>query len=63
MQTVELTVLQPFSFLQLVWATLLGFYAFSEVPDIWTLSGGAIIIASVTYIAHREARAAGESSS
>ena len=63
MQTVELTVLQPFSFLQLVWATLLGFYAFSEVPDVWTLTGGAIIIASVTYIAHREARAAGESSS
>ncbi len=56
MQTVELTVLQPFSFLQLVWATLLGFYAFSEVPDVWTLTGGAIIIASVTYIAHREAR-------
>ena len=63
MQTVELTVLQPFSFLQLVWATLLGFYVFSEVPDVWTLTGGAIIIASVTYIAHREARAAGESSS
>ncbi len=63
MQTVELTVLQPFSFLQLVWATLLGFYAFSEVPDVWSLTGGAIIIASVTYIAHREARATGESSS
>jgi drug/metabolite transporter (DMT)-like permease len=62
MQTVELTVLQPFSFLQLVWATLLGFYAFSEVPDVWTLTGGAIIVASVTYIAHREARAASESS-
>jgi drug/metabolite transporter (DMT)-like permease len=56
-------VLQPFSFLQLVWATLLGFYLFSEVPDVWTLTGGAVIIASVTYIAHREARAAGESSS
>jgi drug/metabolite transporter (DMT)-like permease len=63
MQTVELTVLQPFSFLQLVWATLLGFYVFSEVPDVWTLTGGAVIIASVTYIAHREARAVGESSS
>ena len=63
MQTVKLTALQPFSFLQLVWATLLGFYAFSEVPDVWTLTGGAIIIANVTYIAHREARAAGESSS
>ena len=62
MQAVELTVLQPFSFLQLVWATLLGFYAFSEVPDVWTLTGGAIIVASVTYIAHREARASGEKS-
>jgi drug/metabolite transporter (DMT)-like permease len=62
MQAAELTVLQPFSFLQLVWATLLGFYLFSEVPDVWTLTGGAVIIASVTYIAHREARAAGESS-
>ncbi len=63
MQAMELTVLQPFSFLQLVWATLLGFYAFSEVPDIWTLTGGAIIVASVTYIAHREARATGDHSS
>jgi drug/metabolite transporter (DMT)-like permease len=63
MQTAELTVLQPFSFLQLVWATLLGFYLFSEVPDVWTLTGGAVIIASVTYIAHREARAASERSS
>jgi drug/metabolite transporter (DMT)-like permease len=63
MQAVELTVLQPFSFLQLVWATLLGYYAFSEVPDVWTLAGGAVIIASVTYIAHREARATSERSS
>lgn len=58
MQAVELTVLQPFSFLQLVWAAILGYYAFSEVPDAWTLVGGAVIIASVTYIAHRESRAA-----
>lgn len=63
MQAVELTVLQPFSFLQLVWATLLGYYAFAEVPDVWTLAGGAIIIASVTYIAHREALATRERSS
>jgi drug/metabolite transporter (DMT)-like permease len=60
MQAVELTVLQPFSFLQLVWATMLGYYAFSEVPDVWTLAGGAVIIASVSYIAHREARATSE---
>lgn len=58
MAVVELTVLQPFSFLQLVWAALAGYYLFAEVPDVWTLTGGAIIVASVTYIAHREALAA-----
>ncbi len=51
----EITVTQPFSFLQLVWATLLGFYVFDELPDVWTWVGGAIIVGSATYIMHREA--------
>ncbi len=50
----EITVTQPVAFLQLVWATLLGFYAFGEVPDAWTWVGAAIIVISATYIAHRE---------
>ncbi len=50
----EITLTQPFSFLQLVWATLLGLYAFAEQPDVWTWIGGAIIVGSATYIAHRE---------
>ena len=53
----EVTALQPISFLQLVWATLLGFYVFAEEPDIWTWVGGGIIVTSATYIAHRESRA------
>lgn len=52
---VDLTVLQPFTFLQLVWATLLGLYVFGEVPDAWTWVGGGVIVASASYIAHREA--------
>lgn len=55
-QATEITVTQPFSFLQLVWATLLGLYVFAEEPEIWTWIGGAIIVGSATYIAHREAR-------
>jgi drug/metabolite transporter (DMT)-like permease len=54
MRLAELTLLQPFSFLQLVWASLLGLLAFGEVPDLWTWLGGAIIVAAATYIAHRE---------
>jgi len=52
----EITVTQPVSFLQLVWATLLGLYLFGEEPDLWTWVGAAIIVASATYIAHREMR-------
>ena len=57
MRLAELTMLQPFMFLQLVWASLLGFAAFGEVPDVWTWVGGAVIVAAATYIAHREALA------
>ena len=57
MNLAELTMLQPFMFLQLVWASLLGLVAFGEVPDIWTWVGGAAVVAAATYIAHREALA------
>ena len=51
----EITVTQPITFLQLVWATLLGYYVFAERPEVWIWIGGAVIVASATYIAHREA--------
>jgi drug/metabolite transporter (DMT)-like permease len=53
-KSAEITVTQPAQFLQLVWATLLGLLVFGEQPEVWTWVGGAIIIASATYIAHRE---------
>ncbi|MDX1434751.1 MAG: DMT family transporter [Gammaproteobacteria bacterium] len=58
LRAAELTLLQPFAFLQLVWATLLGAWLFGENPEIWTWIGGAIVVGAATYIAHREARAA-----
>ncbi|MDA1311190.1 MAG: DMT family transporter [Proteobacteria bacterium] len=53
-----LTVTQPIGFLQLVWATLLGVLVFGEALDPYVLLGGGIVVASVTYISHREAAAA-----
>ena len=50
----EITVTQPVAFLQLVWATLLGYYVFGETPDMFTWIGAAVIVSSATYIAHRE---------
>ena len=53
-----LTVTQPLSFLQLVWAILFGYWLFDEVPDTWVIVGALMIVAAVSYLAHREAQAA-----
>ena len=50
-----ITVTQPVGFLQLVWATLLGVVAFGEPVDPFVILGGGVIVASATYISHREA--------
>ena len=49
------TVTQPVTFLQLVWAVLLGVFMFGEPIDVWVLLGGFVILASVTFITWREA--------
>ncbi len=53
-----ITVTQPLSFLQLVWASILGVTLFNEAIDIYVIVGGGIVVASVTYISHRETKAA-----
>ncbi|KMW58159.1 Arginine/ornithine antiporter ArcD [Candidatus Rhodobacter oscarellae] len=50
-----IAVTQPVTFLQLVWATALGALVFSEPVDGWVILGGTVIIASVSFIAWREA--------
>lgn len=49
-----IAVLQPVTFLQLLWATLIGAIVFYEEIDVFVMIGGTILIASTTYIAHRE---------
>jgi drug/metabolite transporter (DMT)-like permease len=55
-----LTVTQPFSFLQLIWAITFGYWLFDEVPDIWVFVGAMVIVAAISYMAHREAAVARE---
>ncbi|KUP92779.1 DMT family transporter [Tritonibacter horizontis] len=50
-----LTVTQPVTFLQLLWATLLGALAFGESVDIWVVLGGCMILGAVTFMTWREA--------
>ncbi len=49
------SVTQPVTFLQLIWAILLGWFAFGEAVDGYVIAGGALIIGAVSYISWREA--------
>ena len=49
------TVTQPVTYLQLIWAVALGAVFFDESIDIWVLAGGFVILGSVSFITWREA--------
>ncbi len=48
------SMLAPFNYTALVWATLFGFVFFAELPDPMTLTGAAIIVGAGLYVWHRE---------
>lgn len=50
----EPTVVMPFDFLKLIWAAVLGFWVFGEIPDTFIWIGGSVIFASSFYLAWRE---------
>ncbi|MDB2391202.1 DMT family transporter [Alphaproteobacteria bacterium] len=54
---VEITSLQHLEFVKLPFAAAVAWFIFSEIPDMWTWIGGAVIFLSTAYITHREARA------
>lgn len=55
-QAAPLTLTQPVTFLQLVWAVTLGALVFGEPVDPVVVLGGALILGSVIFITLREAQ-------
>lgn len=53
----DISATQSVKFLDLVWAALLGWAIFGDVPSRSTLVGGLVIFASTLWIAHRQSRA------
>ncbi len=54
----EANAVGPLEYVRLIYAAVLGFTIFGEVPDLWTLGGAALIVVSTLYIARAEARRA-----
>ncbi len=50
------SLLAPFDYTALIWATLLGFVMFGDLPDTWTVLGAVIIMSSGLYLIRRESR-------
>ena len=48
------SLLAPFNYTSLIWATFLGFFLFGDLPDAWTIIGAIIIISSGLYLVKRE---------
>ncbi|WP_156901180.1 DMT family transporter [Nisaea denitrificans] len=44
----------PFKYTSMIWAVLIGFFVWGDVPDLWILGGTALVISSGLYILHRE---------
>ena len=53
----EAGLLAPFNYAGLVYAMVLGFVLFAEVPDAATLFGALVIAGAGIYVWHRETRA------
>ena len=49
-----MVVTQPILFLQLVWASIVGLFIFSEKFDPFVILGGTIIMICVCYVSYRE---------
>jgi len=49
-----MVVTQPILFLQLVWASMIGFFLFDEQFDLYVIIGGTVIMICVCYVSYRE---------
>ena len=56
MRVGDVSFVAPFRYTGLVWALVLGFLFFGEWPDMLTLVGSAIIVATGVFSLLREAR-------
>ena len=47
-------VVQPFTYTMLLWAVLIGYLVFGDLPDRWTIAGAGLVVSAGIYAAWRE---------
>ena len=56
LEAAPLTVTQPVTFVQLIWATLVGSLIFAEPADVFVFIGGGIIVAAACFTSHQDVK-------
>ena len=59
MRTGEISYIAPFRYTALLWAILLGYLIFGELPDLAMIAGATIVIGSGLYALYRERKVGG----
>lgn len=54
------SVLAPFSYSTIIWAVLIGIFAFDSYPDFWTVAGTCLLAGAGLYVWHRERKVTGQ---
>ncbi len=54
MRVGDISFISPFRYTVLIWAIILGFVVFGDVPDLLTLAGSGIVVLTGLYAFHRE---------
>lgn len=52
----QASILAPFDYTAMVWAVLLGWFVWNELPGPWVIAGTALVVIAGLIIVHREAR-------
>lgn len=55
----EANAVGPIEYIRLIFAAVIGYYFFAEVPSLWTMAGAIVIVASALYIAREESQRRG----
>jgi drug/metabolite transporter (DMT)-like permease len=54
MRAGDISAVAPFRYTALIWAMMLGYLIFGDVPDLWMTIGACVIVASGLYAFYRE---------
>ena len=54
LEVAQAVVVAPLQYTLILWSTMYGYLVFADLPDFWTWTGAAIIVATGAYTLHRE---------